>query len=273
MIKDISGHRYGRLLAIKHIGKNGSGKTLWECHCDCGNIKNITTSDLSSGRVNSCGCLRKEITAKKNFKDLTGKVFGQWTVVERGKTNNCRKIEWICECSCGNIGEVSGNSLLAGKSTMCKECLRKIQSKKAKTHGKSRSRIYKIFCGMKSRCFNPNNYSYSHYGARGIVVCNEWMGDNGFDNFYEWSMKNGYSDELSIDRIDVNGNYEPANCRWATNKEQANNTRKNKKYEYNNQCHTLKEWSEIVGIDYFTLVSRINKCNWNFERAIKEPVK
>ena len=82
MIKDISGNRYGRLVAVEYAGKNRQGKSIWKCKCDCGNEKNITASDLSSGRVNSCGCLRKEVTAKKNFKDLTGKTFGKLKVIQ-----------------------------------------------------------------------------------------------------------------------------------------------------------------------------------------------
>ena len=106
---------------------------------------------------------------------------------------------------------------------------------------------------MKNRCGNTADPNYKYYGGRGITVCEEW---HNFMPFYEWAMSHGYSEELTIDRKDVNGNYEPSNCRWATKKEQSNNKRTNVFITYNNQTHTLKEWSEITGIKYNTLHSR-----------------
>lgn len=273
MIKDISGNRYGRLTVVEYAGKNRQGKSLWKCKCDCGNEKNITASDLSSGRVNSCGCLRKEVTAKKNFKDLTGKTFGKLQVIQRGKTDKSKKIHWICRCECGKICDVEAARLVSGRAVRCKDCSLKIVAEKNKKHGKCHSRIYAIYSGMKNRCFNSGNYSYDKYGKRGITVCEEWIGENGFDNFCKWAMENGYNDELSIDRIDVNGNYEPSNCRWVSIKEQQNNKRNNHFETYNGETKTLKQWSEDLGIDYFVLTGRINKCHWSFERAITETVK
>lgn len=129
---------------------------------------------------------------------------------------------------------------------------------------------------MKLRCTNPNYTDYCDYGARGISICNEWMS---FENFKNWALKNGYKEKkingkniLSLDRIDVNKGYSPNNCRWATNKEQANNKRNNVRYYYNGQNLTLGEWSEIVGISYGTLSSRIHGMNWSIERALTEPI-
>lgn len=110
---------------------------------------------------------------------------------------------------------------------------------------------------MKQRCYNENNTRYKHYGGRGIAVCDEWR--NNFQAFYDWSMANGYKDTLTIDRIDVNGNYEPNNCRWITNKEQQRNRRDNKLYTINNVTKCLSEWCEIYNINYSTAHYRLLK--------------
>ena len=132
------------------------------------------------------------------------------------------------------------------------------------THKMSYTRIYKTWQGMKSRCSYMNDRHYKDYGGRGIKVCDGWQE---FEPFYRWAMANGYSDNLTIDRIDVNGNYEPSNCRWADRKSQANNRTNNKVIEYKNERHTLSEWSEILCINYSTLAARLNKYKWSVEQA------
>lgn len=119
-----------------------------------------------------------------------------------------------------------------------------------------KSRLYGIWCAMKRRCFNQNVESYKYYGARGVNVCNEWLD---YIPFRDWALSNGYSDDLSIDRIDVNGDYEPSNCRWADIETQMNNTRSNKRITYNGEKHTIAEWSRITGIHPTTIGSRIRK--------------
>ena len=119
---------------------------------------------------------------------------------------------------------------------------------------------------MNQRCFNPNSASYKNYGAKGIEVCEEWKGRKGFDAFYKWSIENGYNDTLTIDRIDVNGNYEPSNCRWVTQKEQMNNTSINVYIEYMGETHTMKEWAEKFEIPYKRLWKRLHS-GWSVEKA------
>ena len=119
---------------------------------------------------------------------------------------------------------------------------------------------------MKSRCAYERDPYYGHYGGKGILVCDEWLHD--FQAFYVWAMANGYREDLTIDRINVNGNYEPNNCRWVDRKTQANNRTNNRVVTYHNETHTLAEWSEILGINYETLAARLNKYKWPIEKAL-----
>lgn len=137
------------------------------------------------------------------------------------------------------------------------------------THGKSDTRLYSIWCDMKRRCYNPKNKRYSRYGGRGISVCEEWKDD--FQAFYEWAIDNGYDEHLTIDRINVNGNYEPSNCRWVTWKEQQRNTSRNRYITVNGETKTIAEWSEITGIKPDVIKDRLNKLHWTEEEAVTIP--
>lgn len=122
---------------------------------------------------------------------------------------------------------------------------------------------------MKQRCYNSNTIRYKNYGGRGVTVCDEWKND--FTAFYNWAMANGYKNELTLDRIDVNGNYEPSNCRWATPKEQSNNKTNNVKIEISGVTHTMSEWAEISGVSMSTISARIKRYGWSAEKAIMTP--
>lgn len=137
-------------------------------------------------------------------------------------------------------------------------------------HGMEGTRLYKIWDRMKQRCRNPNNTNYKHYGERGIEVCEDW---NDFSNFMNWSYENGYNESLSIDRIDVNGNYCPDNCRWVSQKEQNNNKRNNHYLTFGGRTLTLAEWGDATGILPATIQHRIARDGWSVEDALTIPPK
>ena len=196
------------------------------------------------------------------FQDLTGMKFGQWTVLRQAPMRKDKRgyniVMWHCVCDCGTEKDVYANSLRHGTSTSCGCHQRKraseVCSKEFKTHGESTTRLYHIWAGMLKRCENQNASNYSAYGARGVSVCDGW---HTYTTFRDWAMANGYNDDLSIDRIDVDGNYEPQNCRWANVIEQANNRRSSRIFEIRGVRHTLAEWARLYDVDYKSLHKRI----------------
>lgn len=198
------------------------------------------------------------------FIDLTGQTFGRLFVVrEYGRQNG--HVTWLCQCSCGKTTITCTGDLRQGKTTSCGCYHNEMVANITKSHEMCDTRLYNIWANMVQRCTNKNASGYERYGGRGIQVCKEWMTSK---NFIEWALENGYSDELTIDRINVNGNYEPSNCRWATQKVQQNNKSSNHLFTYKGETHTLMEWSEITGINYGTLKNRLCRYNWTIERAL-----
>lgn len=193
--------------------------------------------------------------------NIKGKKYGRLTVMDYAG-----KSKWICKCECGTYKEIQSAHLKDGHTKSC-GCLQKeIIKKNAGSHYQTKTKLYKKYRSIIDRTEYPSNKSYNDYGARGIKMCSEWR--NNFVNFYNWALKNGYSDELTIDRIDVNGDYEPNNCRWVDIYTQANNKRNNVYYEYKNEKHTLREWARIKNIPFSTLRHRIER-GWDMEQALK----
>lgn len=200
--------------------------------------------------------------------DLTGKKFGKLTVIKRAENNKNHQTMWLCKCDCGNEKIILGNNLKNNTTKSC-GCLRK--NFNHIIHGKRHTRIYNIWRNMRKRCQKEYDNHYKYYGARGIKVCEEW--DESFQSFYEWAMKNGYTDELTIDRINVNGNYEPSNCRWVDIKTQNNNKRSVKLISYNGMNKTISEWADYVGLPHGTLYLRLHRSHWSLEKALSTPKK
>ena len=192
---------------------------------------------------------------------LIGERFGRLVAVEyAGKTYDSRH-QFLCKCDCGKETVVLEKHLRNGNTQSC-GCFKRDAGLAANTtHGQSKTRLYRIWAGLRSRCNNPNDKKFKDYGGRGITVCQEWQ--NGFESFATWALANGYSEDLTIERKDVNGNYEPSNCLWITSKEQADNKRTSVVITFNGETHTLKRWSEIVGVNYYTM--------WNRYKAGKSP--
>lgn len=203
------------------------------------------------------------------FEDLTGRKFAMLTVLKRAGTDKQGNALWLCRCDCGRTTSTArSNELKSGirKSCGCLRDERALNFGKSQTkHGKSSSRLYNIWSHMKSRCYDENNSRFKDYGGRGILICYEWRND--FQVFYEWSISNGYRKGLTIDRIDNNGNYEPANCRWASQIEQSNNRRTCRTITHKGETHTVREWALITGLNYGTLQTRIYR-GWSAEKAL-----
>ena len=196
---------------------------------------------------------------RKLANDLTGKKFGKLEVIGVHDTGN-RKTYYVCQCDCGNVKVVRADSLISGATKSC-GCIKKEQDKinlsANHKHKMSGTRIYETWQDMKRRCYNKQNARYDRYGGRGITVCDEWL--NNFQSFYDWAISNGYSDDLTIDRIDNDGNYEPSNCRWSTAKEQCNNRGSNINITIGNATKSLMCWCEIFNVDYKKVYARYKR--------------
>lgn len=218
--KDLSGKRFGRLVAIKTCGISKGGGYRWLCQCDCGNEKIVPVSYLTTGQTRSCGCLHTEVVIKQNKSQEKRKSTAEWNRIYK------------------------------------------------KTHGQTKTRLYKIWQGMKKRCLDPNSHAYKDYGGRGISVCQEWV--DSFEAFFDWAIDSGYMEDLTIERKDNDGDYTPENCKWAGVFEQANNKRSNVYLTSDGKTQTLKQWADELGMNYSTMHSRL-KMGWPVERVLREP--
>lgn len=258
----LENQKFGKLNVVEYLG---NGK--YKCQCDCGESTIVTCSDLLKGKTKSCGCIKKS----KQL-DLVGKRFGNLLVVERLGLNKNKHYLFKVKCDCGNEKIIVGKELNKGKMKSCGCGIVKGVKEANTVHGMTNTRIYSIWNKMKSRCYNKNNPNYDNYGGRGIVICDEWRGKHNFLNFYNWAINNGYKENLSIDRINVNGNYEPSNCRWVSMKVQGNNRRNNVNYYYKGEYKTLSEICEINNLHYQAVWKRIHKYKWSLEKALNEPI-
>lgn len=211
-----------------------------------------------------------------------GSKIGDWEIVDAAEPyvspKGCRFSRWRCKCVCGNEKNVRESSLKEGESRGC-GCKRDAAAgSRLRTHGLSQHPLYHVWNGMLKRCNNKGRKDYKHYGGRGITVCERWSGDNGCLNFIE-DMYASFSEGLELERIDVNGNYEPSNCTWASRREQVINRRPiglsfdTRYITYNNETLCISQWADKTGIPYRILIDRLGKLKWSLDKAFNTPCK
>ena len=211
-----------------------------------------------------------------NSEEWLGQRFDRLTVVDftRAEPPN-RGWWWVCRCDCGTNKRFRPTDVKRGKVRSCGCLLKEVSTEKARKFDHSvldHKRLYSIYNWIKRRCYRMVEPRYKDYGGRGIRMADEWLDPSGgFDRFVEWSLENGYTDEMTIDRIDVNGNYEPANCRWLPLSEQALNKRETLWVEYNGERVPLMTLCNRLGVSYDTVHNRIYSLGWSAESAVDTP--
>ncbi|MEN8136170.1 MAG: hypothetical protein ABFS18_11640 [Thermodesulfobacteriota bacterium] len=261
--ESLIGRRFGRLVVVEQlesiVTKSGK-KALWLCKCDCGNTTAIRGCHLrKKNYTRSCGCLK----GQRCPEDLSGEKFGRLTVVKLlGRPKNRKVNYWLCKCECGNEHIANPTSLKNGNTTSCGCWAAEIRTK----HGMTGSKIYYVWAAMKQRCTNPNNKDYKSYGGRGITICKQWFD---FKKFYE-DMGEPSQEGYTLERIDNDKGYCPENCSWVSRKEQANNRKTNHQLELDGEVKTIKEWSEITGLDHRLIISRVQR-GYTVKKALSMP--
>lgn len=195
--------------------------------------------------------------------NLIGHRFDKLLVLERAKENSkSGNAMWVCQCDCGKVTTVIGSHLRFGHTKSC-GCNRISK----RSMGYSQERLYRTWVGMHNRCYNPNHDRYKWYGGKGIRICDEW---HDFINFRRWALDNGYTNELTIDRIDANRNYCPENCQWVDMKVQVNNRSNNRVIWYKGRQYTATKLAEAHGMSPHTIFNRL-KPGWNVDQIIDTP--
>lgn len=259
--EDLTGQVFNRLTAVECLGANEKGYTMWRCKCICGGEAITRTAALKSGATKSCGCLQRE---NKYREDLTGQVFHKITVIEYAGTDRKSKSTlWKCKCECGKEFISRKTPLQNGQTKSC-GCLSKSGVLTIK-HGMSKHPVYMVWESMRRRCATDN----PDYGGRGIKVCEEWV--NSFETFYR-DMGDSYEKGLTIERIDVDGDYTPENCKWATRMEQQNNRRVNNFITVFGERMTVAQAARKYNMSRTTLDRRLNRGD-SPEDAVSAPVK
>ena len=206
--------------------------------------------------------------------DLTGQRFGRLVVLERAENAKDKHPQWLCKCDCGNTKVVKGSHLRKGDIVSCGCYAREQRLLSTTKHGFARTKLNYRYENMISRCYNPKDKNYINYGARGIGVCDEWRNDS--RTFYFWAIEHGYDEDANymqctLDRIDVNGDYSPENCRFVDIKTQCNNRTSNHLITYNGETHNLAGWEEKTGIKRGTIARRL-KLGWSLDEVFTTPI-
>jgi hypothetical protein len=215
-MKDLTGKTFGSLTAVFVDHADAHRERHWKCVCACGKEIVVRQSNLTSGKTKSCGCVHR------NKYDFAGHCFGKLTAISFLPGSAQSKAKWLCLCECGEHVLVETHDLISCRVTDC-GCTPK-RSVRYNEMKHQNERLYTIWRGMKNRCYYSKHKNFACYGGRGIRVCDEWL--HSFDTFATWALANEYRSDLTIDRIDVDGNYAPGNCRWITMQAQQRNKRK-----------------------------------------------
>ena len=255
-MQELTNKVYGNLKVLSFANKL-NGRYKWNCKCVCGNELIVESNNLKSGHTKSCGCLQK---TQLRVNDITNQRFGKLLVISFASKLNYR-YKWNCLCDCGNEIIVESYCLKSGKTKSC-GCTNK------KANNLSSSREYRIWIGMRRRCYDKKLKHYKNYGGRGINVSKEWY--NSFNEFYK---DMGLCPKgMTLDRIDYNGDYCKENCRWATDKEQARNRRDNHIIEAFGKKQTIAQWSEELNIPWETIHGRLRR-NLSIEEVLRRKEK
>lgn len=218
--------------------------------------------------------MESEVENMSKALDLTGNKYGLLTVLKRVENSPNGHSNWLCLCECGNYTTVNSGHLREKRGTKSCGCLSKKAGERSYKHGETNNRLYRVWSGMRKRCLSPQSEPYKDYGGRGIRICKEWDGDNGYVNFREWAYANGYDEnaprgECTLDRIDVNGHYEPSNCRWVNMKVQSRNRRNTCFINYKGEKIALTELCERLNTNYDVVYKKINLNGKSIEEALE----
>lgn len=259
------GEKYNSLTVIENMGHNAKHEAIYKCRCDCGREKIIRKKDFARGYTKSCG------ECKRNKKDIEiGSKFNNLTVIEANHRNKYGRPAYLCKCTCGNETLATKSQLTSGMKKSCGCLIPKTGMKnlgiEEKEYYHSKTKLYKVYHGMKQRCNNQNVKAYKNYGARGIKLCDEW--ENDYKTFEIWALSHGYNEGLTIERKDVNKGYCPDNCCWITKKEQGYNKRNTRKITYNGKSQCMNKWAEELNISVNTLSTRCYK-GWSDKEIIE----
>lgn len=250
---DLTGKKFGKWTAIRF--ESIKGRSHWWCECECGDIVRVQTYNLTSEK--SVGC--RNCYAPADI--TTGDKFSDWTVISQ--TDYTTDKVFLCQCKCGNISEVLASDLRQGKSTKCKQC--------RKTHGMTNTRFYRVWVNMRQRCENPKSRAFHNYGKRGIKVCEEWQDfqkfkDDMFTGYEEHKRDHSEYQNTTLERSNNDKGYSKSNCKWATAKEQGNNTRTVVKFTAISPSGVKQE---VIGINRFCREKNLSRGN--VRRCLKEP--
>lgn len=248
--KDLTGKIFNRLRVISfagyfpHSSKTKKKEARWFAECSCDKSILVSSCSLTSGNTKSCGCHKKE----QSVIDITGQKFGRLTVLREvsNSTYKHRSAMWECLCDCGKVIVTQGAALRNGHTKSCGCYIIDRNKELFTTHGESGTRLYQTWADMKSRCNNPSHKSYMNYGGRGIGYYHEW---DDFEKFRDYALTHGYSDDLTIERADVNKGYEPGNITFIPVEEQPLNRRNSIYLTHNGVTKTLGQWASEFGIN------------------------